>query len=294
MVKTRSLSSNSADVLIYLFLGIVMISTLYPLWYTVAVSFSDSSAAAGGLVKWRPVHFNLAAYHEIMSDRKFFKAFLISIERVVLGTSISFVITLLMAYPLSKENAIFPGRNIIMWFLVAMMLFNSGLIPWYMTIKSYGMLDSIWALVLPYAVPVFNIILVINYFRGLPKELDEAGMVDGAGAWYLLLKIYLPLAVPVMATVTLFSIVFHWNAFFDGLILMNKPAHYPLQSYVQQLVININTAELTTDQLQSLSQLSNKTLNAAKIVVTMVPVLIIYPFLQRYFVHGITLGSVKE
>ncbi|SFD48988.1 multiple sugar transport system permease protein/putative aldouronate transport system permease protein [Paenibacillus catalpae] len=294
MVRTRSFGSISADVCIYFLLGLVTLSTLYPLWYTVAVSFSDSSAVAGGFVTWWPVDFNLAAYHEIVSDHKFYKAFLVSIERVLLGTTISFVITLLMAYPLSKENSLFPGRNIIMWFLVVIMLFNSGLIPWYMTIKSYGMLDSIWALVLPYAVPVFNIILVINYFRGLPKELEEAGLVDGAGPWYLLLNIYLPLSVPVMATVTLFSIVFHWNAFFDGLILMNRPEHYPLQSYVQQLVVNINTTDISSEGLKSLSLLSNKTLNAAKIVVTMLPVLVIYPFLQRYFVHGITLGAVKE
>lgn len=181
-----------------------------------------------------------------------------------------------------------------MWFIVFTMLFSGGLIPWFVTIKSYGLLDTIWALVLPTAVPVFNVILLVNYFRSIPKDMDEAGMMDGAGPWYMLIKIYLPLSVPVLATITLFSIVGHWNSFFDGLILMNKQEHYPLQTYIQQLVVQINTDNMTTEELRQMAQLSNKTLNAAKIVISMLPILVVYPFLQRFFIHGIMLGSVKE
>jgi ABC-type glycerol-3-phosphate transport system permease component len=174
------------------------------------------------------------------------------------------------------------------------MLFGGGLIPWYLVIKSLGMINSIWALVIPGAVPVFNIILVMNFLRNLPKELKEAAYIDGAGPWYLLLRIYIPLAVPALATVTLFSIVSHWNDFFQGLILMSKPENYPLQTYIQQLVVQIDLNETDSVKLEEMAKLSNKSLNAAKIFVTIIPVLIVYPFLQRYFIHGITLGSVKE
>jgi len=294
MLKTNSFGGKVFDAFnTFVLIGTALIC-LYPIWYTVAVSFSSSNAAAGGLVTWLPVGFNLNSYDKILNDDAFFQAFGVSTIRVLLGASLSFFLTVLMAYPLSKENAAFPGRNAYVWYLIFSMLFSGGLIPWYMTIKSYGLLDTIWALVLHSAVSVFNVILVLNYFRGLPKELEEAGLVDGAGPWYLLFRIYIPLSLPVLATVTLFSVVGHWNAFFDGLVLMNDPANYPLQTYIQLLVVQVNTQNLTTEQLIELSKISDRTLSAAKIVVTMLPVLILYPFLQRYFISGIVLGSVKE
>jgi ABC-type glycerol-3-phosphate transport system permease component len=229
-----------------------------------------------------------------MGDSKFFNSFGISIKRVVLGATLNFVVTVLMAYPLSKSTKSFPARNIFMWILVFTMLFNGGLIPWYQTVKSLGLINSIWALVLGHSVPVFNVILVVNFFRNLPKELEEAALVDGAGPWYMLVKLFIPLAVPVLATVTLFSIVYHWNEFFNGLVLMSKAENYPLQTYIQQLVVIIDATTMDSEQIKKMSELSNQTLNAAKIFIAMIPVLIVYPFLQRFFIHGITLGSVKE
>jgi len=294
MVKNRTLFSRTADGIIIALLVLSSILCIFPIWYTIAVSFSDKAAVAGGLVTWLPVDFTLSSYKKILQEQAFFTAFGVSIQRVILGGILNFVICVLMAYPLSRQSYQFRYRNAYMWFLVFTMLFSGGLIPWFMTIKSYGLLDTIWALVLPGAVPVFNVILLVNFFRSTPKDLDEAGMMDGAGPWYMLLKVYLPLSVPVLATITLFSIVMHWNSFFDGLILMNKQEHYPLQTYIQQLVVQINTDNMTTEELRQMAQLSNKTLNAAKIVISMIPILIVYPFLQRFFIHGIMLGSVKE
>jgi putative aldouronate transport system permease protein len=187
-------------------------------------------------------------------------------------------------------------RNILMWTLVFTMLFNGGLIPLYQTVKAYGLIDNIWVLVLSGGVPMFNVILVINFFRNLPKELEEAAFVDGAGPWYTLFKLFLPLSLPVLATITLFSIVGHWNEFFSGLVFMTKPDNYPLQTYIQQMVIQIDTTKLSNDPetLKRLGEISNQTLNAAKIFIAMLPILFVYPFLQRFFIQGITLGSVKE
>jgi len=166
-------------------------------------------------------------------------------------------------------------------------------VPWYMTIRMLRLMDSIWALVLPGAVPVWNVILLMNFFRSIPRELDEAATMDGAGPWTMLFRIYLPVSMPALATVTLFSLVGHWNSWFDGLILMNRPQNYPLLTYVQQLVIAGRT-ELTSVDKQMIARISDTTLNSAKLAIAIIPVMLVYPFLQRYFVHGVMLGSVKE
>ncbi|MFY9279577.1 MAG: carbohydrate ABC transporter permease [Caldicoprobacterales bacterium] len=294
MVRDTTLSSRIADIIIIIILLIGALSCILPIWYTLCVSLSEKSAAAAGMVKLWPIGFNFNSYEQIIGDRKFFNSFWTSVKRVILAGGINFIVTVLMAYPLSKEKKEFPLRNVFMWILIFCMLFNGGLIPWYITVRSYGLINSIWALVLAGGLPIFNVILVVNYFRNLPKELEEAALIDGAGPWYILFKIFVPLAIPVLATVTLFTIVNHWNEFFHGLVLMAKEERYPLQTYIQQLVVVIDTSAMTEDQYKRISELSNQTLNAAKVFIAMIPVLIIYPFLQRYFIHGITLGSVKE
>ncbi|SFS48065.1 carbohydrate ABC transporter permease [Paenibacillus sp. BC26] len=297
MVFSKSWSSRSADMFIYLALIIIACISLFPLWYTIALSFSDKAAVNAGRVFAWPVGFNLTSYKIILEDHKFFTAFYISVKRVLLGGVINFVLTVIMAYPLARDNKMFPGRKIYMWYLVFCMLFSGGLIPLYMTVTELNLQNTLWSLVLPGAVPIFNVILIMNFFRNLPKELEEAAIVDGSGPWRTLASIFIPVSMPALATVTLFSIVGHWNSFFDGLIYMNKPSLYPLQTYIQQLVVRIDPElmkSLTTDQLIELSKASDKTLNSAKLIVAMIPLLAIYPFLQKYFVHGIVLGSVKE
>lgn len=294
MIQDKTRASRIINAVIYCFMAAAVLICLLPLWYTLCLSLSEKAAATAGLVSLWPVGLNFTAYRQIMEDAKFFKSFLTSIERVVLGSALNYVVIVLMAYPLSKTARDFKPRNIFTWILVFTMLFNGGLVPWYLTVRSLGLINNIWALVLGNSVPMFSVILVINFFRNLPKELEEAALVDGAGPWYILVKIFVPLSTSVLATVTLFSIVYHWNEFFNGLVLMSKADHYPLQTYIQQMVVNLNVGVMTEDQYKRMNELSNQTLNAAKIFIAVIPVLAVYPFLQRYFIKGITLGSVKE
>jgi putative aldouronate transport system permease protein len=173
-------------------------------------------------------------------------------------------------------------------------MLNAGLIPWYMVIRQFGMIDTIWALIIPGAVPVFSLLILMNYFRAIPKEMEESALVEGANHWIILFQIYVPLALPALATVTLFSMVSHWNSWFDGLILMNDPRNYPLQSYLQTVVVRADAGFLTARQMKELATVSNRTVKAAQLFVAMVPMLLIYPFIQRYFTTGILLGGVKE
>jgi putative aldouronate transport system permease protein len=294
MVKDKTFLSLVIDIVVTVVLVILAALCILPLWYTLCVSLSDKSAAAAGMVGLWPVGFNFLSYKSILGDINFFHSFWISIQRVALGTSCELVATLLMAYPLSKTAKQFPGRNAFMWFLVFAWLFTGGLIPWYQTMKSIHMINNMWGLVLGNSLPIFNVILVMNFFRNLPKEIEEAALIDGAGPWQIFFEIYLPLSKPVIATVALFSMVYHWNEFFNGLVLSTRQAYYPLQTYIQQMIVVINTATMTQDQIRQLNEISNQTLNAAKIFIAMIPILLIYPLLQRYFIQGITLGSVKE
>lgn len=266
---------------------------LLPLINVLALSFSAASSAAAGLVKLWPVNFTLASYKYVLSKHEFITALAVSVKRLFLGVAVNMLFTILAAYPLSKDTLKFKVRPIYTWFFIITILFNGGLIPTYMTLKRYGMLDSIWALIIPGAVPVFNIILLMNFFRELPAEIEEAAFIDGATPWYSLWKIYVPLSKPALATLVLFSAVGHWNTWFDGLLYMNNPIHYPLQSYLQTVIITRDLQMVSASQLKELAEISDRTTKAAQVFIGAVPILLVYPFLQKYFTKGLVLGSVK-
>ncbi len=277
----------------YIFLSCLSILCLLPLINVLAISFSSSGPVIANLVKFWPVEFTLSSYKFVSNKPEFLTAFIVTLKRVSLGTIISLVLTLLAGYALSKEERAFKGRTIYAWIFVLTILFSGGLIPWYLTIKETGMLDTIWALVIPTSVPVFNVILLLNFFRGLPKELEEAAFIDGAGHFATLIRVYVPVSTPVLATVALFTIVNHWNAWFDGLILMNSPDHYPLQSYLQTIITQADLTVIASGSLDALKDVSDRTSKAAQLILGALPIMIAYPFLQRFFIKGIVLGSVK-
>jgi len=293
-IKDNSMGSKIFDAVNVIVLVMIGLLCLLPLWYVLCISLSSKDAVNAGLVSFWPVGFNINSYQKIIGEGAFFRAFWNSVCRVVLGTLVSLGCILMAAYPLSRTKTQFPKRNLFMWLLIFCMLFNGGTVPWYLTMRNYKLIDNIWGLVLAGGLPVYNVILAMNFFKNLPSELEEAALVDGAGPWRIWASIYVPLAKPSIATITLFTIVGYWNEFFQGLVLSTKETSYPLQTYIQQMVVTLDYSTMNVEQIAAASKLNNQSLDAAKIFIAMIPVLVVYPFLQKYFVTGLTLGGVKE
>lgn len=293
MVQTKTIGSYLADVLVWVIVLLLTLSCLIPLLNMVAISFSDNAAASANLVGILPVNPTLSSYSKLLNDNQFWRSFMISVERVVLGLVINIVLIIITAYPLSKSRRQFTAQPVYMNIVLFAMLFSGGLIPLFLVVTNLNLLNTIWALILPGALPIGNVILLMNAFRGVPKSLEEAATIDGASQPTILFRIFLPVVVPTLASVALFTIVGHWNDYFGALVYITKTSNYPLQTYIQQLTIDVSKIT-DPEKLKQFSQISNRTLNAAKIVVSTLPLLIIYPFMQRYFVSGIVVGSVKE
>lgn len=290
------LGSRLFDIFNYGFLTVFALVCLFPIINVLSISLSSSTAAAAGLVRLWPIDFTLSSYSYALTKPQFLASFLVSLERVGLGLVINMGCTILAAYPLSKNKKELWGRNFYAWFFFITMIFSGGLIPWYMTIKQMGLIDNIFSLILPGAVPVFFVIILLNFFRQLPNEISESALIDGAGHWTILWKIFVPLSIPSLATLILFTFVGHWNSWFDGMILMTSPAKYPLQTYLQSIIVVKDSklfASLTPEELKQLQSVSDRTLKASQIFIAAAPVLAIYPFLQKYFMKGLVLGSVK-
>ena len=284
------------DAVVYLLLAIFSLLCLVPLLNTLAISFSDRTSAAAGKVYFWPVNFTVAAYKEMLKDRQFFVSFGVSVVRVIIGTVIHLAFSVPMAYALSRPKSVFRARNIYMWLVVFTMLFNGGLVATYIWIKDMGMVDTMWALTLPWAVQVYNVIVLMNFMKGLPKELEEAALIDGSNPLNTLLKIIVPLSMPSIATITLLCVIGHWNDYFTGRIYINSPSKLPLQTYIYALSTEMSAATLvglTPEEIVAKMKVSSLTFNCAKVVIATIAVLLIYPWLQKYFVKGLVMGAVK-
>ncbi len=297
MVENRSFHSKVRTTVIYAIVILLGLGCLLPLLNILAISLSGSATVSANRVGILPVDFTLTAYNKILSDGQFWRSFMISVIRVVLALALNLAVTIPMAYAMTKTKKEFRARNVYMNLLIFAMLFNGGMIPTYILVRNLGLLNSIWSLVLPGALPIFNVIMLMNFFLGIPKSLEEAALIDGATPFQVLIKIMVPCAKPSIATVSLFSIVGSWNDFFSGLIYMQKVENYPIMTYIQSL--NVDIQELlksgaSSDALENVTELSNRNLNAAKIVVAVIPLLLIYPILQKYLITGMVMGSVKE
>lgn len=289
---------NSKKYQIFSVFNTIVLSTLsvlciLPLIHILAVSFSGKEVASANLVNLIPIDFTLDAYKETFLNDNFLRSIGISTYRTILGTLIFLILTALTAYPLSKNPSAFKGRSIYIWFFVFTMLFTGGLIPSYILIMNLGLKNSIWALILPGAVEVWSIIMLLNFFRGIPKELEEAALIDGAGEFVTMVKIYLPLSPPALATLALFTMVTHWNSWFDGMIYNTDAKHYPLATLLQTIIVQQDFSKISMNP-EDLANISQRTVKSAQIFIGSLPILMVYPFLQKYFVKGIVLGAVKE
>lgn len=292
-----SLSRKIFLVINAVFLGLVALTCLLPLVNLLAISFSSRSSVDANLVTFWPLHFTLGSYQYVLSNKQFYSSFGISVLRVAVGWAVDLILTVLIAYPLSKEKHTFHARGFYVWFFLITMCFNGGLIPTYLIVNQMHLINNFWALILPDAVTMFYVLLMLNFFRGIPNSIEEAALVDGANWFVTLFKIYLPLSLPSLATISLFIIVNQWNAWFDGMLYMNLPSLYPLMTWLQSVVLSVNLNNISTQQIMnnpSLLEVTGRSARSAMIMLCTVPVLISYPFLQKYFVTGIVMGSVKE
>ncbi|MBB3107987.1 putative aldouronate transport system permease protein [Paenibacillus phyllosphaerae] len=295
MVYDKSIGRSLFHILNFSILILTSLLCILPFINMLAVSFSGSAAVSAGNVAFWPVDFTTKAYEFALTGGEFYTSLWVAVKRVVLGTTVNLILMVLTAYPLSKSAQKLMGRNYYMGFFIITMLFNGGLIPTYLVVVKMGLIDSIWSLILPGALPVFSMVILMNFIRGLPEEIEESAIIDGAGPMQILFRIMLPLLKPALATVGLFSIVGHWNSWFDGIIYMNDPANYPLQSYLQTLLLSFEQIMLKsgTDYTQLLSMMNARTGRAAQMFLGAIPILLVYPFLQKYFTKGLVLGSVK-
>lgn len=276
-------------VMLILILAIV----LYPLIFVISASVSNQLAVSSGRMWLFPKEFTLVGYQKVFQNREILVGYGNTILYAVVGTSINLVMTILAAYPLSRRS--FAGKNVIMFIMVFTMFFSGGMIPTYLIIKNMGMLNTMWSLVIPNAVAVWNIIIMRTFFKeSVPVEVQEAAMIDGCSHTGILLRVMLPLSMPILAVMTLFYCVDHWNSYFSALIYLTDRAKFPLQLILREILIQ-NQMDKMAGAATSLSEqiMYGQAVKYAVVVVANLPVFLLYPFLQRYFVQGMTIGAIK-
>lgn len=282
----------AVDVIVILLLCLIC---TVPLLNLLAYSFSASQPIIENKVFLWPKEFTLKAYQYVLESKEFWSSVSVSVKRVLLGVPLNTLLTILVAYPLSKDERQFKARKYYVAYMLTVMLFNGGLMPTYYIVSKTKLIDTVWALIIPGAVPIFNCIVLMNFFRGIPSELEESAKLDGASQWQILWRIFIPISKPSLATIILFSLINHWNSWFDGLIYSNHTTNYPLQSYLQTLVTSTTEilAQGDVKAIAKLVDINDTNMKAAQIFISVIPLMLIYPFLQKYFTTGLTMGSVK-
>jgi len=275
------------------FLTLVGISAIYPFAYVLTLSVSTLADVARGGVLIIPREISWIAYGMVFNDENIRIGFANAVMRTLLGTAATLLMTSLVAYPLSRPHM--PLRRQITFYVVFTMLFSGGLVPRYLVIKHLGLIDSVWSLVLPVMLTAFNVIVLKNFFQQIPRSYEEAAKIDGAGDWAILFQVFIPLSKPALATIALWTCVFHWNAWFDAMLFISSEDRQVLQVFVQRVVVenSVKDMQFGVDNLDQ-AKFSSEALKAATVVVTILPILALYPFAQRYFIKGITLGGIKE
>jgi ABC-type glycerol-3-phosphate transport system permease component len=285
----NSLESRIFDALILLVLALAAILTLYPLIYTVVISFSAANVDNPFFYFW-PVSPHFGNYLGLVRTPIFWQAYLNTVFYTTAGSLLAVALTVITAYPMSIDS--FPFRNFFMFFITFTMLFSGGLIPYYLLIRSLGLVNTPWVMIVPGALSAFNVILARTYFKTtIPSELREAAKIDGAGEWTILLRIVFPLSTPIVAVIALFTAVGIWNSYFSALIFLNDRNLYPVALILREIVAGVSGAETLPAEMRTTASIAG--VRAATLVVSILPIMCVYPFLQKYFVKGIMIGAIK-
>lgn len=293
-MKIRKRKVLSAfDVVLILVSIIIMLIIAYPLFFVIIASFSDPKAVLGGKITFWPIGFNLESYKMILQEPKIWSGYRNTIFYTVTGTLINFILTTLTAYPLSRKDM--PLRWLLTFFITFTMLFSGGMIPVYMVVRGLNMTDTVWAMIIPGAISTYNMLVMKNYFQSsIPEELHEAAAIDGCGHFQSLVRVVLPLSTPIIAVIILFYAVGHWNSFFNAIIYLRDQRLYPLQIILRDIMLQNSLEAVGGDMIGMYEKvMRGETMKYAVILVASAPVLVFYPFVQKYFVKGIMVGAVK-
>lgn len=292
MVRNKNVGDIVFDIFVYMILTAFAVSTLFPFANVFSKSVSAEWAVVSGKVGILPVGFQLQTLKFVVTSKQFTSSFGVSVFITLIGTFASILLTAVTAYPLSKKSM--TGVKIVLVLYVFTMLFNGGLIPNYLLIKKLNLINNLAALIFPGMISVFNLLVVKNYYESLPESLEESAKLDGASNIRILFKIVLPLSMPVLATVSLFYAVGYWNDFFNAMLYISKPSLKPLQLYLRDIVIDADSmAGGLNKSADDMMNVSPEGVRAATIIASTVPILLVYPYLQKYFIKGILVGSVK-
>lgn len=275
---------------------LICLMIIFPLYYMLIVSISDGAAIMSGQVNFLPVGFSLRAYRAAFKDANFIKSYWNTVVITACGTTVNLLMTTLFAYPLSRSDLM--GRKLLMKIAVFTMFFTGGMIPSYMLVNSLGMNNTYWALILPGAINVYNATIMRTFFEGIPMDLTEAAYVDGANDVRILWQVILPLSKPILFTLLLFYAVGHWNGFFSALLYLSDKSTYPIQMFVRSVVFSGDTLAMSMASYKSSTEMGAEMLSEegakyAIILLSMVPILVVFPFVSRYFKSGVMIGAVK-
>ncbi|MDF2921866.1 MAG: transporter permease [Paenibacillaceae bacterium] len=276
--------------LIYLTLLALMAICLFPFLYVLGVSFTSQAEAMRRSIVIIPEHITLAAYKEILGTKLIYSAYRVTLFVTAAGTLLNLAFTMLTAYPLARKSL--KGRRFFLLYIVFTMLFSGGMIPQYLLVKELGMLNSVWSLMVPGLISAFNLLIVKGFFEQLPEAIDESARMDGAGELRILWSVVLPLSAPILATIGLFYAVGHWNSFFDAVLYIQDADKYPLQVVLRNILLGATA--LNNENIPDMQDAVNPiSIQMAAVIVTTVPILLVYPFIQKHFAKGVLLGSVK-
>jgi putative aldouronate transport system permease protein len=290
--KVKKIKENRVfNIFNIIFMSLFALIIIFPIWDIVVASFSSPDALAKPGIRIWPEEFSLESYRLVFQDDTIWNAFLISVLKTVVGVITHVIFTAMVAYGMSKKELF--GRNLYTALGIGTMFFSGGMIPTYLLMKELGLLDSFWVYILPSLFSYYDMIILMNFFREIPDSLEESAKIDGAGVWTIFLKIILPLSTPVLATIALFNGVYQWNDYMTAKLYISNEALYPIQMKLYEIIVQTQAQTMQT-ATSVVIPTSSESIQLATIVIATVPIVLVYPFLQKYFIKGMMIGAVKE